>query len=180
MVDKQWPTKRMLIFSLHYTYTGLSLHLLKRKQHMKKTLATLFLAAVSLGASAQASNSALVVKPIADFFEGMKTSDTTAIRNALAKNAIFQTINRKNEVTSENIASFLESIAKAPKGALDERYEVLSVKTDGNLASVWTSYKFYYNGTFSHCGVNSFQLHKENNDWKIQYVIDTRRKENCE
>jgi len=54
-----------------------------------------------------------------------------------------------------------------------------NILIDGNLASVWTPYEFYFKGQFSHCGVNSFQLVKSNNEWKIQYIIDTRRKDNC-
>jgi hypothetical protein len=45
---------------------------------------------------------------------------------------------------------------------------------------VWTPYRFIFNGKFSHCGVNSFTLVKLNGEWKINYVIDTRRKEKCE
>jgi len=54
------------------------------------------------------------------------------------------------------------------------------VKIDGPLAIVWTPYKFYFNGKFSHCGVNSFQLVRFNGVWKIQYLIDTRRRAGCE
>ncbi|HUH33176.1 MAG TPA: hypothetical protein VLZ28_04430, partial [Daejeonella sp.] len=53
------------------------------------------------------------------------------------------------------------------------------VLIDDNLASVWTSYQFYIGDKFSHCGVNSFQLVKGKEGWKIVYLIDTRRKENC-
>jgi hypothetical protein len=53
------------------------------------------------------------------------------------------------------------------------------VLIDGNLASVWTDYKFYIGEKFSHCGVNSFQLFKGDDGWKIIYIIDTRRKDNC-
>ena len=72
-----------------------------------------------------------------------------------------------------------QNISKAEKGSLDERISFSNVLIDGNLASVWTLYEFYYKGQFSHCGVNSFQLVKSNNEWKIQYIIDTRRKDNC-
>ena len=51
-----------------------------------------------------------------------------------------------------------------------------TIKIDGALASVWTPYKFYSGATFSHCGANSFQLVKIDGAWKIQYIIDTRRK----
>ena len=47
------------------------------------------------------------------------------------------------------------------------------------MAHVWAPYEFWYNGEFSHCGVNSFQLFKEEDTWKIIYLIDSRRKEDC-
>ncbi len=54
------------------------------------------------------------------------------------------------------------------------------IRIDADLAVVWTPYKFFVGKKFSHCGVNSFQLIKLNGNWKIQYLIDTRRKEGCD
>jgi hypothetical protein len=116
-------------------------------------------------------------------FEGMKNADPTAIKNAFADSAILQTIingpNGKITVRTEPVTAFENSISKLAKGAADERIEFGSVKVDGALASVWTPYKFYYNGNFSHCGANSFQLIRVNGSWKIQYLIDTRRRQGC-
>lgn len=55
--------------------------------------------------------------------------------------------------------------------------EILEYKTqvEGNMAHVWTPYKFWFDVNFSHCGVNYFQLFKEYGQWKIVYLIDTRR-----
>jgi hypothetical protein len=47
------------------------------------------------------------------------------------------------------------------------------------MATAWTPYNFYFNGKFSHCGVNNFVLVKQDNGWKIQYIIDTRRRQGC-
>ncbi|MDI9365767.1 MAG: hypothetical protein QM541_12505 [Flavobacterium sp.] len=74
---------------------------------------------------------------------------------------------------------FAKQIAQLPKGAADERITFGNVQIDGALANVWAPYQFYYNGNFSHCGVNNFVLVKQNNVWKIQYIIDTRRKQGC-
>ena len=38
---------------------------------------------------------------------------------------------------------------------------------------------FTLTGKFSHCGVDSFQLVFINGQWKIQCLIDTRRKQPC-
>ena len=83
-------------------------------------------------------------------------------------------------VKQENLKDFGISISMAPKGSLDERTRYDVVKTDGPLAIAWTPYSFYYQEKFSHCGVNSFQLIKTANGWKIQYLIDTRRRAGCE
>ena len=53
------------------------------------------------------------------------------------------------------------------------------IKINGNLASVWTPYEFYLNGKLSHCGANSFQLFNNNGKWEIIYLVDMRRRKNC-
>ena len=115
------------------------------------------------------------------FFEGMKKSDTILIRTTLTEGVIFQTITRKKDgnlmVRSENVNEFLTFIANPQKDVADERITFESIKIDGALASVWTPYKFYSGEKFSHCGANSFQLVKVDGAWKIQYIIDTRRRQ---
>lgn len=128
---------------------------------------------------AQKADEDAVRSTINQLFQGMKNSDSVLIRKSLAPSAILQTITKNGEVKSENMGDFIKSIAKAEKQSLDERISFSDVLIDGNLASVWTPYAFYYKGQFSHCGVNSFQLVKSDNAWRIQYIIDTRRKDNC-
>jgi len=127
----------------------------------------------------QNSEEDLVKATVNQLFNGTKTSDSVLIRKSFSKNAVLQTITKAGEVKNENINDFALSISKAEKQSLDERIIFSNILIDGNLASVWTPYEFYYKGKFSHCGVNSFQLVKLNNEWKIQYIIDTRRKDNC-
>ena len=114
-------------------------------------------------------------------FEGMKNGDAAMLRSAFADSAILQTIARNKEgqtvIRSASLNEFADFVGKQPKGAADEQIQFETIKVDGPLAIVWTPYKFYYKGQFSHCGVNSFQLVRLNGAWKIQYIIDTRRKE---
>jgi hypothetical protein len=133
---------------------------------------------------AQATVEDSIKATINAFFEGMKNADTAAIRAAMTEGAIFQTFGRTKEgslnVRTENISDFLAFVAKQGKDDADERVEFGSIKVDGILASVWTPYKFYLKGQFSHCGANSFQMVKLKGRWQIQYLIDTRRKKGCE
>lgn len=117
-------------------------------------------------------------------FEGMKNSDAAIIRSSFADSAVLQTITRNKEgktvVINEQVSAFAASVSTLPKGEADEQIQFDVVRIDGPLAIVWTPYKFYFKGVFSHCGVNSFQLVRFNGEWKIQYLIDTRRKKGCE
>ena len=118
-----------------------------------------------------------------NLFEGMKNADAGLLKEAFTDSAILQTFTRNNTgqtiIRNESVNEFAESIRKLKPGAADERIVFETVKIDGPLASVWTPYNFYFDNKFSHCGVNSFQLVRLNGIWKIQYLIDTRRKQGC-
>ncbi|WP_374464066.1 nuclear transport factor 2 family protein [Chryseobacterium sp.] len=120
-----------------------------------------------------------IEKPVRNLFLGMKNSDPELVKSAFTENAVLQTITKDGTVKSDSVQDFIASVSKFPKGDLDERIIIEAVHTDGGLASVFTPYSFYLKGKLSHCGANSFQLVKQNNEWKIQYIIDTRRKDNC-
>jgi hypothetical protein len=117
-------------------------------------------------------------------FAAMKGANAAMLKEAFADSAVLQTIRRKQDgtffVQDEKVSDFVEQIGKAKKDSLDERITFETVKIDGPLAIAWTPYKFYYAGNFSHCGVNSFQLVRINGRWKIQFLIDTRRRQGCD
>lgn len=150
---------------------------------MKTLLVSFSLLFFSFSSFAQA-NVDSVKAVINNMFIAMKTSDSKLLRSCFADTAVLQTIQRnkagnvriKTEVVND-FASFLDT---QEKGIMDEQITFDIVKIDADLASVWTPYKFFYKGKFSHCGVNSFQLVRINNIWKIQYLIDTRRLTGCE
>lgn len=120
-----------------------------------------------------------IEKPIHNLFLAMKNADSELMKSVFTENAVLQTITKDGTVKSDNIQDFIASVSKFPKGDLEEKIVIEAIHTDGNLASVFTPYSFYLKNKFSHCGANSFQLVKQNNEWKIQYIIDTRRKDNC-
>ncbi|MES2893069.1 MAG: nuclear transport factor 2 family protein [Bacteroidota bacterium] len=148
---------------------------------MKKFLFTFSLVVAFSSTQAQSARDSLLAT-INTFFEGLKKADTALLRSSLSDNAVLQTVQEKGgkvSVRDEKISEFLGSIAGLPPGAADEKIEIGTVLVDAALASVWTPYKFYFKEKFSHCGVNSFQLVRINNLWKIQYIIDTRRTTGC-
>lgn len=117
---------------------------------------------------------------VSNFFSAMRKSDTAAMRSCLSPlvhlEATQQVPDAEPRLIQESVDDFFASVARIEPGLLDERIEFASVLVDGSLASVWTPYAFYFNGRYSHCGVNSFQLVRVRQEWRIQYLIDTRHK----
>ena len=117
-------------------------------------------------------------------FNGMRQSDAAMIRSAFASEAILQTVIKNKEgkvsIETEPLDSFIVFVSKPHNEIYDERITFDLIKIDGDLAIAWTPYKFYLGEKFSHCGVDSYQLVRINGEWKIQYLIDTRRRQNCE
>jgi len=151
---------------------------------MSKYLIVLVLGFSAIIANGQSTEEAGIKETINNLFEGMRKSDAALIQSALSETAVLQTIKKNKEgkliVQNESVADFLTAITKPHPEVYDERIVFETIKIDGPLASVWTPYKFYIGATFSHCGVDSYQLVKIDGKWKIQYLIDTRRKEGCE
>lgn len=144
------------------------------------TSLTILLTTVSMYAQSPEDS---VKTTINNLFAAMKNADQSLFKTVFSDNAILQTISRDKEgktvVTSESVQEFGDFIGKLKKDSADERISFETIKIDGPLAIAWTPYNFYFNGKFSHCGVNSFQLVRLNGEWKIQYIIDTRRKAGC-
>lgn len=150
---------------------------------MKHFFVFLTFISFSLVTKAQTAEDSVKIT-INKLFDGMKNSDAALLKTAFADSAILQTITRNKEggtiIKNETLEAFATTISQLQKGDADERIVYEVIKIDGPLAIAWTPYQFYYKGAFSHCGVNSFQLVKFNGIWKIQYLIDTRRKKGCE
>lgn len=138
----------------------------------------IFACALLLGSFCFGQNQQEIEKPVRTLFTAMKNADAELLKSVFSETAILQTIT-KDGVKNEDINDFIASVSKMQKNDLDERFTIEAIHTDGGLASVFTPYSFYFKDKFSHCGANSFQLVKQNGEWKIQYLIDTRRKDNC-
>lgn len=139
----------------------------------------IFFLLISSFSFAQNTSQKEIIKPIENLFNAMKSADSLGVKNAFSDSAIMQTFGKNQEIRTDKVEDFAKQVGASKAGDLDERFTISKILVDGNMASVWVPYQFYYKGDFSHCGVNSFQLAKLNNEWKIQYIIDTRRKDNC-
>ena len=152
---------------------------------MKNTL-NVILCLVIFNLSAQDSEKAVVQKTIETFFDGFHNKDSIQIKKTVSSDIVLQTISQDESgntlVKTQDFSGFLKSIVGIPNTTkFEEVIKDYAIQIDGPLANAWIFYEFRIDDSFHHCGVNSFQLVNDSDKgWQIIYLIDTRRKENCE
>ena len=143
----------------------------------------MYLFLVSL--SAQESEKMAVQKTIETFFEGFHQQDSALIKRTVTDNIVMQRISidsaKRAFVRKQDFHDFLNRIVNIPKNTnFQEIIKSYTIQIDGPMANAWTPYEFRVDGKLDHCGVNSFQLFREDKDWKIIYIVDTGQYEGCE
>lgn len=151
---------------------------------MLKNTITSLLIFMSLIGSAQTDAQVEVKKAIETFFEGFHKGDTVIMKSVMMDKVLMQTAFKDKEgkdvLVTDEPGKLIKAIGSRPDDQKwDERIKSYSIQVDGNMANAWTEYEFWFNDKFSHCGVNSFQLFNDAGTWKIIYLIDTRRRSNC-
>lgn len=125
---------------------------------------------------------AAVLSVIDRLFDAMRANDADGVRSVFAEGAsLIQTEGpdgspRTGYIPAENFATMIGNATQE----LDEPYWDAVVQMHDHLASVWVKYALYVDGTFSHCGVDTFILTRSADGWKIAALADTRERDNCE
>lgn len=124
------------------------------------------------------------VRAIIDsMFMGMRTGDSSIVVNLFHQDVRLMTTytTKKGQaiLQQDDIKEFIKAIGAPHEEIWDERISNVVIHTDDNLAQAWMEYSFYIDNTFSHCGVNAFQLVRLDNQWKIISITDTRRRKEC-
>jgi len=150
---------------------------------MKNIIILFLLFPCLLSAQTQTETNAIMI-PITKLFTGMNLGDSAMVHKAFTSDAIMASItNKDGKVTVRkemSILGFLNAVGSPHKEPWSEPIWDARIEMDGDFAQVWTSYAFYAGKAFSHCGVDVFHLIKENGNWKIFYLVDTRHKEGCQ
>ena len=132
----------------------------------------------------ESTDKASVQAAVDQFFKAFHAQDSLALKEAVTPGIIMQTIGRNREgetvLRSQEFSGFIQQITQIPDSVkFEEKLLSYSIQIDGPMANAWTEYEFWVNGNFSHCGVNSFHMVKQKDQWKINYLVDTRRREGC-
>lgn len=150
----------------------------------RSMLLILFMAFATTSAFAQTPEEE--VRAVIDrLFDGMRAGDSTMVRSVfhptMAMGTTFTHRDTGAPTFQEGSADrFAEAVGTPHDEVWDERIWDVQIHVRDNLASAWMDYAFYAGDTFSHCGVNSFQLFRSAEGWKIIYLVDTRQRQGCE
>lgn len=141
-------------------------------------LALVLLAATPAGAQDDAGAEVRLV--IERLFEGMRSGDSTMVRSVFHPDArLLTTAVRDGDpvVQVGSIDEFVRAVGTPHDEVWDERISNLEIRVDDPLATAWMDYRFHLGDTFSHCGVNAFQLFRSEQGWRVLQITDTRHRE---
>ena len=136
---------------------------------------------ISLNAESARGQDAEVRYAVDQIFEGMRVADADVVRAVFSSETRFATMDTRNGgavIRSQSVEGWLSAIDKS-EGAWDEQIYQVQVLVDENMTSVWAPYTSYLNGEISHCGINSIELLKDSEGWKVTQLSDTRSEEAC-
>lgn len=112
-------------------------------------------------------------------FDAMQSHDSVLASSLFLPGATLSSLNAEGKASIIPFEQFVERIGGS-KDQWVERIWNPQVLEEGHIAVVWAKYDFHLNGKFHHCGVDSFQMLKTDEGWKISAISDTRSTASCE
>ncbi len=114
------------------------------------------------------------------FFSSLATRDEDALREILYPGTLnIAVTTRGNDIalTPRSYQDLLDRFSEGPP--IIERYWDHTLLIQAGIAVFWAPYDLYLGDEFSHCGVDSFQLVKEDGRWWLTNLSWTIETENC-
>jgi hypothetical protein len=131
---------------------------------------------LTLAAPQQAAEEAAVLDVIDRFMHAVTKNDDAAMA-AIRLEGAMHTISRANGTVTRRPFQPRPNGSRAATNR--ERYWDPVVHVRGNLAMVWTPYEFWVNDKTSHCGIDAFELVKQDGTWKIGNAMWTVEPDAC-
>ena len=132
-----------------------------------------------------ADDEAAVLAPLNAWFAGIDAADADAIRAQLRIGGGGGATVAGTRATGESFVRHLtweEYLANIKPGEhkYQERFtSAPAVEIDGDIAMVWGAFTLYEDGKPRTCGVDHFDLIRENGQWKVQNVTWSQRTTGC-
>jgi hypothetical protein len=123
-----------------------------------------------------------VMTPIKAMFAGLAARDGAAILAQTRAEGGATVANEKADgsrsIRHMTWAEFAGGIKPGPE-KYEERISDPAIEIDGDIAMVWAPFTFLVDGKAHHCGVNHFDLVREQGAWKVLNVTWSSRTTGC-
>lgn len=144
-------------------------------------LAAIALIAATAPTPAMAQGDAGPMAAVEQIFEGMRTANPGMVREVFAPDARFAVLDRRDgpaRLAVQGVDGWIAAIGESGGQWNEQIYDVV-VHVDRDMASIWAPYTFYLDGSLRHCGINSIELLRGADGWKVTQLSDTRQTEDC-
>lgn len=122
-----------------------------------------------------------ILKAVGSVFEGINTKDRDLILSVMAENSVLFATGKRDDISfarPSTGAQFAQQVSAGDRKFLERMFET-QVRFQEGVATVWANYDFHVDGTFSHCGVDTFTLVKTAGGWKVASLVYTVETEGC-
>jgi hypothetical protein len=127
-------------------------------------------------------DTAAVMAPVDALFAGLSARDAGQIAAQLRDDggATVASVAADGSKAVHHLswAEFTAGIKAGPE-KYEERLSDPAIEMDGDIAMIWGPYTFFLDGKPHHCGVDHFDLVRENGAWKIQNITWSQRTTGC-
>lgn len=112
-------------------------------------------------------------------FDAMRAGDDEALKMLVLPDTKLDRIKPNESVERGELAGWIGWVATLSPGQADEQIFDVEINVEGPLATAWAPFTIAIDGKMTSCGVNHFTLVKENESWKVAYLIDTHTPDKC-
>jgi len=124
----------------------------------------------------------LVMRPVNAVFAGIAARDAAAINAQLLPGGSATIITEEpgggRATARRTWPEVLTHFQPGPE-KFEERLSDPAIETDGSVAMVWGNYVFLIDDKVHHCGIDHFDLVRDNGVWKIANVTWSQRTAGC-
>ena len=119
-----------------------------------------------------------IVAVVKKLFDAMAAKDGAAAASVLLPDGRFFVPREGEEPRTFTGKEFADRVPMQ-KGTVLERFWDPEMRVRGSIATIWTPYDFWFDGKFSHCGIDAFDLIKTADGWKISGGMYTVERSGC-
>ena len=121
-----------------------------------------------------------MIASVDDMFAAMREHDSARLTTLLIEGAVIIGVreDEQGQTTYRLVsgADFIAGTAGDATAVVDEHFTATpSVRIDGSIATLWGPYELVVDGERVHCGVDTVQLLREGEGWRVTAITYTAR-----